>query len=239
MKENYLECYKGTRSIDLYKGSAGFLRRTLDIRARRMLQQNRHALFFKRILDKNNITLYQKIRVLEIGCGDAKSISYSHPNIERHAIDKGETFRVELENRGIKFVCKDVDTANLKLPYEEGSFDIVLLNHIIEHIYNNESFMGEMGRILVRNGILYVRCPNVLRTKMEFYNDYTHIRPYTPASIEQIASAYGFTIKEMLHSNHSRIQLDILTNYKLSRLLFSRLFGGKEIEVTLVKGENL
>lgn len=58
-------------------------------------------------------------------------------------------------------VCRKVDLSK-KLPYDNECFDIVLLVEVIEHLYDPEHIVSELGRILKRNGKLIVTTPNVL-----------------------------------------------------------------------------
>jgi hypothetical protein len=47
--------------------------------------------------------------------------------------------------------------------------------------------------------------------------------------------AHGFEARHVLHSDHPRINLDILTGGRWRGLLMGRLFGGREIEALFVK----
>ena len=48
------------------------------------------------------------------------------------------------------------------LPFADRSFDIVLLNHILEHVASQQSLLDEAWRILKPSGICYLAVPNRL-----------------------------------------------------------------------------
>ncbi len=46
------------------------------------------------------------------------------------------------------------------LPFEDNKFDVVVSNHVIEHIPNQELHIDEIQRVLKKNGTLYLATPN-------------------------------------------------------------------------------
>jgi ubiquinone/menaquinone biosynthesis C-methylase UbiE len=56
------------------------------------------------------------------------------------------------------FVFKKV--GNESLPFLEGKFDIVISNHVIEHVKNQKKHLSEANRVLKSKGIMYLATPN-------------------------------------------------------------------------------
>lgn len=229
---DYLAEYQRINSVPLSRGVKGRLRGLLDRKARRDGQDDRHGLFMPRVLALSGLSLAQPITVLEIGCGNGWAISYRHPSIQYIAMDRGSLLKPELEKRGIAF--HEVDVARETLPVDSGSVDLVMLNHLIEHIDESEHLLRELRRVLRPRGIVYIRTPNVLRVKFGFWDDFTHVKPFTPSGLDQLMHAFRFRRKFLLYSDHGRINLDFLTEGRLRRLLFCKLLGGKEIEAGYV-----
>src|SRR5712691_6360873 len=50
-----------------------------------------------------------------------------------------------------------------RLPYNDASFDVVLLVEVIEHLENHRSALGELARILKPGGVLILTTPNIMR----------------------------------------------------------------------------
>lgn len=61
-----------------------------------------------------------------------------------------------------KYIKMQVLNAN-KLPFKNNTFDLILFNHVIEHISNYEKAVKEIYRVLKKNGYLYIATPNLYR----------------------------------------------------------------------------
>jgi SAM-dependent methyltransferase len=46
------------------------------------------------------------------------------------------------------------------LPFPARSFDVVLSNHVIEHVLNQRLHLGEIRRVLADRGVCYLATPN-------------------------------------------------------------------------------
>jgi len=47
------------------------------------------------------------------------------------------------------------------LPFEEGSFDLVFCNHVVEHLFNTEHLFSELYRVIKPGGLVAVSTPNL------------------------------------------------------------------------------
>lgn len=230
--DDYLAEYRRAGSIDLSGGIGGWLRRRLDHKAVACGQSDRHALFMPRVLELAGLSPTKATTVLEIGCGSGWAISYRHPQVRLIAVDRGSLYRTELEAQGVEF--HETDVATEPLPINEGLVDLIILNHLIEHIADCEFLVRQLRRVLRPGGVVYIRTPNLERVKWSFWDDYTHVKPFTPRALDHLMRTVGFERRFMLDSDHPRIFLDTLTDGRLRRVLFSSIFGGKEIEAGYV-----
>ena len=78
-----------------------------------------------------------------------------------------------------------------KLEHEDESVDFVTMNAMIEHIKNPDNIFKEIRRVLKKNGLVFVRTPNWQMDYKNFYNDPTHVKPYTPQSLKQTFELYN------------------------------------------------
>lgn len=230
--DDYLAEYRRAGSVDLSGGIGGWLRRQLDRKAVACGQRDRHALFMPRVFELTGLSLTRSATVLEIGCGSGWAISYRHPHVRYIAVDRGSLYRTELEERGVEF--HESDAASVPLPISDGSVDLIVLNHLIEHIAESEFFVRQLRRVLRRGGVVYIRTPNLARVKWGFWDDYTHVKPFTPRALDHLMRTVGFERRFMLDSDHPRIFLDTLTDGRWRGALFNSLLGGKEIEAGYV-----
>lgn len=99
-------------------------------------------------------------RLLEIGCGAGVITSIlAHeggPTLEVHAVDVVDA-RIVTDG----YAFRQVD--GTALPYPDGHFDIVISNHVIEHVGDTgeqHNHLQEIRRVLADGGIAYLAVPN-------------------------------------------------------------------------------
>ena len=146
-------------------------------RSRNVLAQNEiDTIFF--LLEKfYNFKNLNEIKILDVGCGD----KFLEP-----VLKKKNFFYEGIDINRVDF---NVD----KLPYDDNSFDIVISLAVIEHIKIPENYLSEIYRVLKNNnGLLFLSTPNWIYSHKDFYNDYTHVRPYTKVSLTNILSDFNF-----------------------------------------------
>ncbi len=103
--------------------------------------------------------------VLDIGCGAAgKTIYYASMGVERIVgVEILGKYRDEAEQLARKygmedkfeFVCADAS----KTPFEDETFDTIIMNDAMEHVDEPEKVLEECYRILKKNGRLYLNFP--------------------------------------------------------------------------------
>ncbi|HWF33198.1 MAG TPA: class I SAM-dependent methyltransferase [Solirubrobacteraceae bacterium] len=84
------------------------------------------------------------------------------------------------------------------LPYEDGSFDVVVCFEVIEHLGDPGSALSEFRRVLAADGVLAVSSPN--RNVYPPGNPH-HVHEYTPDELEaELASRFAFATAERQHT---------------------------------------
>ena len=107
-----------------------------------------------------------------------------------HVLDLGSGDRFlkdQLEEKGI--VYKDYDINDLdfevdKFNDEDDKFDLIISLAVIEHIKNPGLFLSECKRVLKNDSCLYLSTPNWKYSRDTFWNDPTHVKPYTETSFK-------------------------------------------------------
>ena len=101
------------------------------------------------------------------------------------------------------FICSR-DLSGLR---RETAFDVVLLKDVIEHVPDDQHFLGDVARVTAPNGVVVICTQNafslnyllegtyhrhLLRNKSWYGWDPTHLRFYTPTGLKRSLARVGF-----------------------------------------------
>lgn len=95
--------------------------------------------------------------VLDIGAGAGQTANFLKPRVRSVTATDRETDA---------FLPTDIpilETPGTDLPFDASSFDIVVFNHVIEHVGERDDqrrILSEIARILRPDGLLYLAVPN-------------------------------------------------------------------------------
>ena len=97
-------------------------------------------------------------RILEIGGGRSGLTALLYPQAEIVNIDLDRSYAEAPTNRqpGTRFVCGDAT----RLPFADGTFELVTMFDVMEHISADSLAMAEALRVLAPGGALLVSTPN-------------------------------------------------------------------------------
>jgi SAM-dependent methyltransferase len=90
-----------------------------------------------------------------------------------------------------------------EIPVEDGHFDAILCNAVMEHVRNPHEVMTEFHRVLRPGGVLYLCVPFMQPEHL----DPTDFQRYTADGLAQLARDHGFTVREVtgVHSVYSTL----------------------------------
>lgn len=102
----------------------------------------------------------QPLRLLEIGTGSGGIAHYfaTHPHLDCD-VTAVDVIDQRLINDGYQFVQVNDTT----LPFDDSSFDVVITNHVIEHVGDRKAqlhHLQEVRRVMTSTGKGYVAVPN-------------------------------------------------------------------------------
>jgi SAM-dependent methyltransferase len=103
----------------------------------------------------------KKLQVLDLGCWNGNLLAIleeKYPSmLELHGVDLAERAVAFAKRRFDARVC---DIEEEALPYEAGTFDIVLSANVMEHLFNLDNYFTEIRRVLRRGGLFVASTPN-------------------------------------------------------------------------------
>ncbi len=125
---------------------------------------------------------FQSNKNVNYYCGDKFTQGYSYPSF-----------------------VKDMDIKSI--PFEENMFDLILCNHVLEHVIDDKKAMWELCRVLKPSGIAILQVPLSLtlshtiedfgisdpKEREKLYGQFDHVRLYGGDYKERLESA-GFKV---------------------------------------------
>ena len=101
------------------------------------------------------------------------------------------------------------------LPFQSNSFDFVLCNHVLEHVYDDELAIKELHRVLKKKGVAILQVPLNLeisetidgrdikdgKKRNELFGQYDHLRTYGKDFFKKIESK-GFKVKKIRYADN-------------------------------------
>lgn len=145
-------------------------------------------------------------RVLTVGIGDGSQGSrLDMAGYSAHVLDlcpkSIDVYATKFPT--VHFVCGDI----CRPPYAPGSFDAVILSHVIEHIENDDAALFRAWGILKRGGVCIVQVPaeEVMARRMaycphgaEFHVD-GHCHSYTREDLESLMRVCFASVRVTRH----------------------------------------
>ena len=111
-------------------------------------------------------------------------------------LGSGDQFlRNEFSKREISYFSLDIndlDFENDKFNFKDDKFDLVISLAVLEHLKNPDLFLNESRRVLKNESFLFLSTVNWKYSKNIFYDDVTHVKPYSPESLAEILSIKKF-----------------------------------------------
>ena len=104
----------------------------------------------------------------------------------------------------------DIKADICNLPFNDNSYDYILCNHVLEHIYDDEKAMKEIFRVLNKNGIAILQVPidiksnltqegrdiNDKEVRSKLFAQYDHLRMYGLDYFKKLKKV-GFNVKNI------------------------------------------
>jgi SAM-dependent methyltransferase len=129
-------------------------------------------------------------RCLDIGSGKGNHlVGLARRGIEAFGIDR----RTECVEILEQFDIRDCDLEKGPFPFEDSMFDVVLSKSVIEHVRNTDNVLSEALRVLRPGGTAIFLTPDWASQRAFFWDDYTHVKPFTRKGLQNAMRINGYT----------------------------------------------
>lgn len=133
----------------------------------------------------------QGARLLDVGSGRGEFLhGFARQGFRATGVDR------ELTRDGrFSEPVLQADFTREPLPFADGSFDVVFSKSVLEHVADPTPLLGEMARVLVPGGRTVTLVPDWRAQWRHFFDDWTHVRPYTLTGLVECLRCHGFAIR--------------------------------------------
>ena len=110
-------------------------------------------------------------------------------------VEPSKTFYQSLEAQG--FTCLNQSFERIQPP-DGKLFDIIVINHVLEHFYDPNDALVRCRKLLKKDGLLIVEVPNILkpfRSLDRYFLRYVHTVNFSPWTLQKMLEKNGFEVK--------------------------------------------
>ncbi|MBT3994659.1 MAG: class I SAM-dependent methyltransferase [Chloroflexi bacterium] len=131
--------------------------------------------------------------LLDVGAGVGAQAAVFSRHFNITTIDRHGDARQTFESLKIDANVVVAEIGEQAFPLPDAAFDVVFTKSVIEHVENWEHFLSEIFRVLKPGGTAIVMTPNWNTQRVNFYDDPTHIRPYTLRTLDRVLRMTEFS----------------------------------------------
>lgn len=161
-----------------------------------------------------------KGRVLDVGCGWSMFLKvWQDEGWETYGVDIDPSIAKQARILGVNIFVGELYEAN----FQDGYFDVVVMNHSLEHMADPLAVLMEVRRVMKADGTLIIGVPNIGSRSAKIFGRYwtgidapRHFYCFTPHTLKLILEKAGFNIGPINYFYSS--QIGSLNNYLRRRL---------------------
>ena len=155
-------------------------------------QLDRRAEYTAAFLSSEGV-LRNGVAVLDVGCAEGsllKAIRGRVPEMVATGIEPNESYAKFARNWARAEVLRDLKA----LDSRACGFDVIVANHVLEHVRDPADFLAQLRRLVNPAGVLYIDVPDPTRYTSIASLHIAHLYHFTPTALARLAAATGFHI---------------------------------------------
>ncbi len=149
--------------------------------------------------DLRKLASTRHLRLLDVGCGKGFQAAAFAAYFRVSCLDRSDDYASLFDELGLEVQGRTCDLDRDQYPFENSSFDVIYSKSVIEHLRDWEHYLGEVHRLLDDEGHLVIMTPSWRKQRDNFYDDPTHIHPFTHRGLRSALDIAGFkdvTVRE-------------------------------------------
>jgi SAM-dependent methyltransferase len=195
----------------------------------------------------NHLKLDSDSSILEVGSGAAGIINYL-PGNKRCSIDPLEDYYstveefVQVRDPEVEFKSAQGES----IPYNDSSFDLIIIDNVLDHCEDPSKVMSEIGRVIRSGGYIYFR-QNIFtswgkftRFCLELFKiDRGHPFTFREQDLDSLLKSLNFEIVENTKNGYLQTWFRELTSGKLKPFLRSLLLSPRDTILYIAKHDKI
>lgn len=182
--------------------------------------------FVKGIALKNKLGLVNRLKnkgtLLDIGAGTGDFLSVAqNDGWSVSGMEPSEKAKAIAHKKGVSL-------AENTSGFENHSFDVITMWHVLEHVYDLEAQIIELKRLLKPDGIIIIAVPNFNSFDAKYYKEFwaafdvpRHLWHFSKTAIKELFSREGLMLKEVLPMKFDAFYVSLLSEkYKTGKMNF-------------------
>lgn len=145
------------------------------------------------------------VRIMDVGCGGTALLSFLHAcadkPLELYGNDFSQTVLDDVKRAGFHAIPGPFESVQC----EQGYFDAVVMNQVIEHLFDVRGNMKKTAELLKPGGILYIETPSDegIDAKVWRHGDWggyhlpRHLQLFNEKTLSRLLNEYGFVVESI------------------------------------------
>lgn len=148
-------------------------------------------------------------KLVDLGCGRGDFL-YAFKNAGLDVVG------IDYENiKRNPYVIGNINLEKDRLPFEDNSVDVIFNKSVLEHLNKPDNMLLESYRVLKPGGRIISMVPDWHTCIYLYYDDHTHVQPYTENGLRDCLRLFGF--KRV--SSEQFYQLPIIWKYPAIKIV--------------------
>ncbi len=143
-------------------------------------------------LDLQTLGFSPKRTLLDVGSGKGYQAAAFARYFRVTCLDRIADFQQVVDEFGVDMTGVTCDLESDRYPCPDGEFSVVFSKSVIEHLSAWEHFLAQCKRVLASDGTLILMTPSWRSQWKNFFDDPTHVRPFTPKGLRVALKMAGF-----------------------------------------------